>query len=125
MPLEVRRGYWVDWTRFYQEGEQVDRSSVKERLAKIPRSADAASTAASLETAMRVTGVAGILLLGWGISQKIGLSEVSDETRTKLLIGSGVSLGASLGFGFGAEGLYIKAVNQYNEPLQLGSEDDE
>jgi len=123
VPLEAKRGNWIDWTRFYQDGQQVDRGSVKETLERVRESEGAASTASALETGSNLTRAAGVLLLAWGLSQQVGMSEVSDETRNKLLIGGGIGMGASLGFAIGADGLYLKAVDQYNGQLRPSDEE--
>lgn len=117
VPLEAKRGNWIDWTRFHQNGQQVDRSSVKSVLERVPESSSSASTASALETGSNLTRAAGVLLLAWGLSGAVGGSDVSDDTRNKLLIGGGIGMGASLGFALGADGLYVKAVDQYNAQL--------
>jgi hypothetical protein len=101
----------------------VDRGSVKETLERVRESEGAASTASALETGSNLTRAAGVLLLAWGLSQQVGMSEVSDETRNKLLIGGGIGMGASLGFAIGADGLYLKAVDQYNGQLRPSDEE--
>lgn len=117
VPLEAKRGNWIDWTRFHQNGRQVDRGSVKSVLERVPESSSSASTASALETGSNLTRAAGVLLLAWGLSGAVGGSDVSDDTRNKLLIGGGIGMGASLGFALGADGLYVKAVDQYNGQL--------
>lgn len=117
--LEVDRGYWVQKTSFRQAGKEVDRDSVQAELERAEESAGVARTAEVLEVGSNLTRVAGVLLVLWGASQRVGGSEVSEETSTKLLIGGGATLGVSIGLAFGADGLYVKAVDRYNEGLHV------
>lgn len=115
--LEAERGYWVQKTSFRQAGQEVDRESVQEELEATEESASAAKVAEVMEVGANITRVAGVLLVLWGASQRVGGTEVSQETSTKLLIGGGATLGVSIGLAFGADGLYVKAVDRYNEEL--------
>jgi hypothetical protein len=122
LSVQVDRGHWIDRTRFEQAGKEVDRGSVKDALKTTEESAEAARKAQVLELGTDITRTAAIVLLAWGISQRVGNSDVDKSTSTKLLIGGGASLGLSVGLAFGADGLYVKAVVQYN--AQIHSFDD-
>jgi hypothetical protein len=115
-PLEVERGYWASYTQFKQRGKRVDRASAKEVLAQHEEAAPAAQRAAVLDVFTGVTAIAGGAMLGVGIAGLTSDNGVSDSTAGGLLLGGGLSLGASVAIGFGAEGSYISAVRSYNQP---------
>jgi F0F1-type ATP synthase assembly protein I len=115
--IEVERGYWASYTQFKQRGKRVDRASAKEVLAEHEESAPAVKRGAALDVMTGLTAVVSGTLLGLGLGGLANKdSGISPSTSSWLLLGGGLSLGASVAFGFGAEGSYISAVQSYNQP---------
>ena len=116
-PLEVNRGYWLDWTRFSQDGQQVDRGDVKDKLSEFMESAGDVQKGHVLQISSRVALAASLLLFSYGTNLAI-----ERKTFWPLFACSGGGVGLSIGLGFAAEGKYVDAVEQYNTS-QVGLSD--
>ncbi|MGC4093687.1 MAG: hypothetical protein QM756_38465 [Polyangiaceae bacterium] len=112
-PLELKRGYGFDDTRFAQNARQVDRGDVKSKLGNRDESTDSIGRGKVYETLATVARVPGFLLLIFGLAPKQQI-DLSTGTRIGLLSGAGVCLAGSLGFSLAAESNYADAVEQYN-----------
>ncbi|HEY3669211.1 MAG TPA: hypothetical protein VGL19_24600 [Polyangiaceae bacterium] len=111
-PVEVRRGNWVDYARFYQRGRQIDRGDAKKNLAQVAESAKSEHAGQALEVCGIVTAVAGGALLGAGFAQA-----ASKQQAWPYLVSGGAALGLSVTFAITSDNSYISAANAYNAQL--------
>ena len=114
MPLEVQRGYWLDRTRFNQRGEEVDKASVMKKFNESENTADNVRAGENFETGSRIAFVPGVLLLAWGITGQVGMSDVSEDTSLKMVLAGSGAMVLSITFGIVAEENYVDAANEYN-----------
>src|SRR5688572_9391277 len=98
-PLDVKGGYWVMNTRFYQQGKQVDADSAKAALGRVEESSGAAGRGEAFEILGRICAVGGGIGLGYGLST---LRE-DEEAATPFLVAGGIAAGVSIGFAIGAD----------------------
>ena len=111
-PVEVRRGNWVDYTRFYQRGRQIDRADAKQNLTEVEESAKSEHAAEALEVCGRVAGIVGSALLGTGLAQAL-----AKQQAWPYLVSGGAGLALSVTFAITSDNSYISAANAYNRQL--------
>ena len=111
-PLQLQRGYWVDWARFSQRGREVDRGDAKDNLKKVEESAGLTKTAEVLDVCAVLTAVGSGVLLGTGVAQAS-----NHQQSWPLFLGGAAALGGSITFALSADGKYAGAVNAYNRSL--------
>jgi hypothetical protein len=111
-PLQVQRGNWVDFARFYQRGRQVDRGDAKETLSHVDESAAAEKRGAAFDVCGILSAAAAGALIGVGAAQAS-----AKEQSWPYFVAGGLGLGLSVTFAVAADGSYVTAADQYNRQL--------
>jgi hypothetical protein len=115
-PLQVKRGYWIDGTRFYQHGQELDASDVKEKLENHTVSAASVRSGQRSETIASILKAPAFITLLFAIDGLLPNStiEASQSTTVGLFAASAACFGGSLAFFLASESDYVAAVEQHN-----------